>query len=51
MSVGDVSGRGKCPSEMCLVGEVSVGDVSGRGNVCRGRVLRGNVRRECVRES
>ena len=31
---------------MCLVGEVSVGDASGRG-----RVRRGNVRRECVRES
>ena len=44
-SFGDVSGRGsvrrgcvwsgKCPSGMCLVGEVSVGDMSGRGNFCR----------------
>ena len=37
---------GKCPSGMCLVGEVSVGDASGRGSV-----RRGNVRRECDRES
>ena len=47
---------GKCPSGICLVGEVSVRDVSGRGNVCRGSVRRGrirwgNVRRGCLRES
>ena len=35
---------GKCPLEMCLVGEVSIGDVSGQGNVCRGSVHRRQVR-------
>ena len=32
---------GKCPSGMCLVGEVSVGDVSGRESVRRGCVWSG----------
>ena len=31
----------KCPSEICLVGEVFVGDVSGRGSVLRGCVWPG----------
>ena len=51
MSVRDVSGRGsvrqgcvwlgKCPSGMCLVGEVSVRDVSDQGNVHLGCVWLG----------
>ena len=32
---------GKCPSGMCLIGELSVGDVSGRGSVRRGYVWSG----------
>ena len=32
---------GKCPSGMCLVGEMSVGDVSGWGSVRRGCVWLG----------
>ena len=44
---------GKCPSGICLVGEVFVGDVSGReSEVSIGDVSgRGNVRQGCVRES
>ena len=32
---------GKCPSRMCLIGEMSVGHLSGRGNVRRGCVWSG----------